>query len=121
MRLLDITISTLKSNVIATYKWLLHQDMVTLTPETESDKNVLLSYITRPFKVEQKGLDFYSHTNIWECQQIAKTWVKHGYNVDVIDWDNKSFLPKKEYSVFIDIHSNMERLAPILGGDCKKI
>lgn len=121
MRSLNMTISTLKSNVIATYKRLLHQDMVTLTPDTESDKNVLLSYITRPFKVEQKGLDFYSHTNMWECQQIAKTWVKYGYNVDVIDWDNKSFLPKKEYSVFIDIHSNMERLAPILGGDCKKI
>jgi len=112
---------TLKSNVVATYKRLLNQDVITLISETGSDKNVLLSYITRPFKVEWESHEFRSHTNMWECQQIAKTWVKYGYNVDIIDWDNKSFLPKKEYSVFIDIHSNMERLAPILGDNCKKI
>ncbi len=114
-------IGTLKSNVVATYKRLLNQDVVTLISETGSDENVLLSYITRPFKVERESREFCTHTNMWECQQIAKTWVKHGYNVDIIDWDNKSFLPKKEYSVFIDIHSNMERLAPILGDNCKKI
>lgn len=121
MHPLGMIISALKSNVVATYKRLLNQDIVTLISETRSDKNVLLSYITHPFKVERESHKFYSHTNMWECQQIAKTWVKHGYNVDVIDWDNKSFLPKKEYSVFIDIHSNMERLAPILGDNCKKI
>jgi len=121
MHLLDRTVGILKSGVIAKYKRLLHRDIVTLTSDTESDKNVLLSYITRPFKIKQESAAFYSHTNMWECQQIAETWVKHGYNVDIIDWDNKSFLPKKEYSVFIDIHSNMERLAPILGKDCKKI
>jgi len=116
-----MAIGALKSDVIATYKRLLHLDIVTLTPDTKSDKNVLLSYITHPFRVAQQSLDFNSHTNVWECQQIAKTWVKHGYNVDIIDWYNKSFLPKKEYSIFIDIHSNMERLAPILGENCKKI
>ena len=121
MHLLDMAIGALKSDVIATYKRLLHLDIVTLTPDTKSDKNVLLSYITHPFRVAQQSLDFNSHTNVWECQQIAKTWVKHGYNVDIIDWYNKSFLPKKEYSIFIDIHSNMERLAPILGENCKKI
>lgn len=121
MHPLGMIISALKSNVVATYKRLLNQDVVTLISETGSDKNVLLSYITHPFKVERESHKFYSHTNMWECQQIAKTWVKHGYNVDIIDWDNKSFLPKKEYPVFIDIHSNMERLAPILGDNCEKI
>jgi len=114
-------IETLKSNAIAAYKQISHNDIVTLTSNAENEKNVLLSYITRPFKVKSEEPEFYSHTNMWECQQIAKTWIEHGYNVDVVDWDNKSFLPKKEYSVFIDIHSNMERLAPVLGKDCIKI
>ena len=121
MRSLDVMISALKSSVFAAYKRLLNQDMISLVSDADSDKSVLLSYITRPFIVKQGNHKFYSHTNMWECQQIAETWVKHGYNVDVIDWDNKSFLPEKEYSVFIDIHSNMERLAPILGKSCKKI
>jgi len=112
---------TIKLNVITTCRRLLHDDIITLTSDTNSDKNVLLSYKTLPFRVEQKSPGFFSHTNMWECQQIAKTWLKHGYNVDIIDWDNTSFLPKKEYSIFIDIHSNMERLAPVLGRDCKKI
>jgi len=63
MHLLDMAIGALKSDVIATYKRLLHLDIVTLTPDTKSDKNVLLSYITHPFRVAQQSLDFNSHTN----------------------------------------------------------
>jgi len=52
---------------------------------------------------------------------MANTWVKCGFNVDIIDWDNTTFCPEKDYSFFIDIHSNMERLAPALGKNCVKI
>lgn len=121
MRSLRTIIGNLKSDINPLYKWRIHHEIITLTTPIKSDKNVLLSYITYPFKNDQKSQDFTSHTNRWECQQIASTWSKYGYNVDVIDWDNSTFLPKKEYSIFIDIHSNMERLAPILGRDCKKI
>ena len=103
------------------YNRLLHKDLVTLNPANKSDKNVLLSYITYPFRKKLDDPSFYTHTNPWECLQIANTWIKCGYNVDIIDWDNSTFLPKKNYSVFIGIHSNMERLAPILGKKCKKI
>ena len=100
---------------------LLHKDIVSLTPAKKSEKNVLLSYIRFPFTVKMDHPFFYSHTNLWECQQIANTWLNHGFNVDVIDWDNSWFLPEKEYSVFIDIHANMERIAPHLNKKCKKI
>jgi glycosyltransferase involved in cell wall biosynthesis len=119
-----VIVKTLKSNAIAArriYKRLLHRDIVTLVSDIDSDKNVLLSYITRPFVIKPDDPGFYAHSNMWECLQIAKTWLKYGYNVDVIDWDNTSFLPNKEYSAFVDIHSNMERIAPLLTKDCKKI
>lgn len=83
--------------------------------------NVLISYITAPFR--QKVEDGWptSHSNYWECFQMARTYLDFGYAVDIIDWTDKGFLPKKNYDVFIDIHSNMERLAPFLYDECLKI
>ena len=95
--------------------------IITLSQPKHSRGDVLLSYITQPFSLKEDDSTFYSHTNQWECKQIANTWVKYGYTVDIIDWDNAIFLPIKDYSVFIDIHSNMERIAPLLGKKCKKI
>jgi glycosyltransferase involved in cell wall biosynthesis len=99
----------------------LHQDIVSLTSDKAIEKTVLLSYVTFPFRCQPEDLTFFSHTSTFECLQIAKTWLCHGYNVDVIDWDNTWFLPGKDYSIFIDIHSNMERISPFLRKDCKKI
>jgi len=96
-------------------------EIVSLTTAETREKRVLLSYLTPPFRLRPEDPTFFSHTNTWECLQIAKTWLQHGYDVDVIDWDNTGFYPSKDYSVFIDIHSNMERIAPILPKDCKKI
>jgi glycosyltransferase involved in cell wall biosynthesis len=115
---------TIKNWIITThnrYKSRFFPKTITLVPLIHSRGNVLLSYITQPFNLGEDDPTFYSHTNQWECKQIANTWVKHGYIVDIIDWDNATFLPKKDYSVFIDIHSNMERIAPLLGKNCKKI
>lgn len=103
------------------YKSRFFPKIVTLAPHKHSRGNVLICYITHPFSLNADDSAFYSHTNQWECKQIANTWVQHGYNVDIIDWDNSTFLPKKDYLFFIDIHSNLERLAPILGKKCKKI
>lgn len=115
---------TLKTQVITAfnrYKYQFFPKIVTLAPHKQSRGDVLLSYITHPFKLKSDDLTFNFHTNLWECKQIANTWIKHGYNVDIIDWENSTFLPKKDYKVFIDIHFNMERIAPFLGKNCKKI
>ena len=97
------------------------KELIALTPEKKSRGEVLLSYLTNPFRFHVNQSYLYSHTNQWECAQIAKAWLDNGYSVDIIDWNNNHFVPKKDYSVFIDIHSNMERLAPLLKEDCLKI
>ena len=82
---------------------------------------VLLSYITAPFRRIPDDKWPTSHSNYWECFQMARTFLDFGYAVDIIDWTDDRFLPKKGYEVFIDIHSNMERLSPFLGDKCLKI
>ena len=97
------------------------RDQFHLKNEGEFKGNVLLSYITYPFEYNSPDDIPTSHTNGWECYQMAYIWSKHGYAVDIIDWDNSTFTPKKNYSFFIDIHSNMERLSPLLKRDCYRI
>jgi glycosyltransferase involved in cell wall biosynthesis len=100
---------------------LIKREVITLNPVIKSRGVVLLSYLTNPFRFHISQSFLYSHTNQWECVQIAQAWMDKGYSVDVIDWNNDHFIPKKDYSVFIDIHSNMERLAPLMNENCLKI
>lgn len=106
--------------IIGLLKNLFSKKIVTISPK----KNVgwvLISYIIYPFLKKNKDTISFSHTNDWECRQMVKTFLDLGYGVDVINWDNCSFLPKKKYKVFIDIHSNMERLSQHLDKDCIKV
>lgn len=97
----------------------LSNGVVHLSPKSRVHGNVLLSYITLPFVISDKLLD--AHTNRWECREIARLFLEQGYAVDVIDWTNTTFVPKKKYHFAIDIHSNLERLSPLLPKDCIKI
>ena len=89
--------------------------MIKLKPDAEitTKGNVLLSYITAPFRHKLADNWPTSHSNSWECFQMARTFLDFGYAMDIIDWTDDRFLPKKDYDVFIDIHSNMERLRTI--------
>jgi len=83
--------------------------------------NVLFSYLTEPFTMAPWE-DFSTyHTSYWECYEIAQNFLRRGYAVDVINSNNAKFIPKKKYDFFIDIAQNLERLAPMLGTECKKI
>jgi glycosyltransferase involved in cell wall biosynthesis len=97
------------------------RDIVTINPDAEIKGNVLISYIIGPFLLKPGQLVSNSHTNQWECSQIAKTFLVLGYSVDIISWNNQKFVPKRNYSFFIDIHNNLERLSPLLNQDCVKI
>ena len=89
-------------------------------PAGTSHGNVLISYITLPYlNTNEQTLN--AHTNRWESTAIVKAFVSRGYAVNLIDITNTSFLPKKKYDFFVDNGTNMERLAPLLGPDCKKI
>jgi len=100
---------------------LIKKEVITLTPKKKSRGSVLLSYLTNPFRFHVSHSYLHSHTNQWECAHIAQAWLDRGYSVDIIDWNNNHFIPKKDYAVFLDIHSNMERLAPLMKEDCRKI
>ena len=82
---------------------------------------VLLSFVTHPFVISRKELMKSPHTTPWECMEIATILLERGYGVDVIDWTNSSFIPKKEYAMVVDIHQNLGRLDPYLSGTCVKI
>ncbi|MGD1874995.1 MAG: glycosyltransferase [Mastigocoleus sp.] len=95
--------------------------IVTLTPDRPAIGNVLISYILKPFLFKPNEAIPNSHTHYWECLQIAKTFLDLGYCVDVIRFDNDVFIPKKEYSFFIETRWNLQRSAPFLNKDCIKI
>jgi glycosyltransferase involved in cell wall biosynthesis len=95
--------------------------VVSLVPrETEPVGHVLLSYLIDSFLADG-GAGADAHTNVWECRQIARTFLDLGFAVDVIDWNNETFLPQKPYRFLVDIGVNIERLAPFLGRGCTKI
>ncbi len=93
---------------------------ISLKPQQPSRGDVLLSYRTSPF---MKGgeQEMRIHTAAWECVQIARTFLDLGFGVDVIYWLDDRFVPQKDYACFIDVHSNMERIAPLLNKSCVKI
>ncbi|WP_419911899.1 glycosyltransferase [Hoeflea sp.] len=83
--------------------------------------HALLSYINEGVTLPEDDPFFNGHTNKWECRQIAHLLVEAGYTTDVIDFRNKRFVPEKQYDVVIDIHHNLQRLAPDLPPECKKV
>ena len=95
--------------------------VVSLKPNNRSRGNVLLSYIIKPFLENTGEPHNISSSIIWECSQRAQTFLDLGYSVDIINYQNRSFIPDKDYSIFVDIQRNLERLAPLLNKDCIKI
>ena len=95
--------------------------LISLKPNGEIRGYVLLSYLISPFLLKEGKSISNFHTNQWECFQIAKTFLNLGYGIDVINWDDQSFLPKRNYSFLIDIHNNLERITPLLKQNCIKI
>ena len=63
---------------------------------TSFKKKMLLSYITSPFKA---GARPYSHTNYTECRTWAEIFNELGYQVDVVNWDNKFDIDVAQYDV----------------------
>lgn len=82
---------------------------------------VLLSFLTGPFTLAPKEYFTDPHSNYWVAPEIARLFSERGYDIDVINWDNNSFIPRKKYAVCVDIQHNLERLSPFLGPQCIKI
>jgi len=69
----------------------------------------LVSYLPLPL-IGDPGL-FRGHSNIWECSEIVGILNRLGYAVDLINWQDSSFVPDREYDVVFDIHRNLLRYA----------
>jgi glycosyltransferase involved in cell wall biosynthesis len=87
----------------------------------EKKGNVLFSYVTQPFTLAPGEFLTDPHSNNWVAPEIARIFSERGYDVDVINWDNVKFVPRKKYTVCIDLCNNLENLASHLNPDCKKV
>lgn len=83
--------------------------------------DVLLSFITQPFTLAPNEFLRDPHSNIFVPSELARIFSERGYDVDVIDWNNCSFVPKKKYVACVDIHNNLERFSSLLPASCIKI
>jgi glycosyltransferase involved in cell wall biosynthesis len=95
--------------------------VVSLKPQGSSRGDVLLSYLLNPFLLPLGQSIPNTHSNYWESFLMARTFLELNYSVDVINWTNDLFVPKKPYAFFIDVRWNLQRLAPLLGRDCEKL
>lgn len=84
-------------------------------------ETVLLSFITSPFTLPPGGFFTDPHSNYWVAPEIAHLLLERGYDVDVIEWNDDHFVPKKKYAACIDLHHHLKRFAPHLDPDCIKI
>ena len=95
--------------------------VASLLPVGRPKGNVLLSRMHRPFFLKRGQQLPTSHQNFWEIRQIATIFLNLGYAVDVVHYLNTAFVPQKDYSLFIDVKWNMEKLAPLLEPPCIKM
>lgn len=99
----------------------INRKIVSLKPKGSPRGEVLCSFLVKPFLLEPGDAVPHSHTNYWESHQVVNTFLDFGYCVDVINYRNATFVPRKHYAFFIDPRWNFDRLAPVLNRDCVKI
>jgi glycosyltransferase involved in cell wall biosynthesis len=99
-----------------------HEKVVSLKSRNGSKGDVLLSYFTEFFLLPNgQSPPTNTHSRYWESLLMGRTFVDLGYDVDVIYHTNRTFVPNKDYRMFVDVRCNLERLAPMLPEDCIKI
>jgi glycosyltransferase involved in cell wall biosynthesis len=101
-------------------KWS-EQRVVSVSSVGPERGRALFSYRIGGFLVSPDDPLVQIHTHFWQSVQMVRTLTELGYTVDVIDYNNTSFQPEREYALFIDVRHNMERLAARLGKDCLKV
>lgn len=95
--------------------------VVHLRTKAPKKGTVLLSFLTSPFTFTPGKYFTDPHTNYLVCEEITRLFLEKGYDVDVINWDDTKFIPRKKYVACIDLQQSLERLSPLLGPECKKV
>jgi hypothetical protein len=94
---------------------------ISLKTENKYKGNVLLSFTVNPFLSKDGETLSTSHIADFECFSIANICLDLGYSVDVIKYNDIEFFPQRDYSIFIDVLFNLERIAPLLDNKCIRI
>ncbi len=93
----------------------------TIGPTGKPRGRVLLSYVTAPFLVDDDSKISNEHTHHWESHRIAHTFRERGFVVDVIHYEDDTFVPAEKYDVLVSARTNLERLARHLPDNCLKV
>ncbi len=96
------------------------QRVVSLPPAGQSVGSVLISYIPDDVLKDEDAVSA-SHTHYWECRQMAKSFAAAGFNVDVVDFADRDFMPQQPYDVLVSARTNLERLAKHVPDHCLRI
>ena len=85
-------------------------------------KRALVSYITHPFRTPVSNNVEIQFSNSGLARSIVKVLNESGYVVDLVDWDDESFLPCGQYDLFIGHGGcNYKHIAQNLFQDTSKI
>lgn len=100
---------------------ILNRRLVSLEPKGTPKGYVLLSHVVKAFLLPPGQPIPRDHHHYWVALQMAQTFLDLGYGVDVINFHNNTFWPKRDYAMMVDTRWNLERLAPVLNADCIKV
>jgi len=64
-------------------------------------RRALVSYLVHPFSIYHEDPLFFRHSNIWQSYEIVQILNEFGFLVDVVDFRDVSFVPKKSYDLFL--------------------
>ena len=94
--------------------------VISLPTREKTTGNVLLSYIPDDVLSAEDKVSA-SHTHYWECRQMAHSFRDAGFDVDVVDFADNDFIPKKSYDILVSARTNLERLAQHVPENCLKV
>lgn len=94
------------------------QQCASLKTDAMRKGNALIAYVIDPFLRKEGERISYGHTHHFESLLIARTFLDLGYDVDVIDYGNRQFVPGKHYDFFVSARTNLEVISGRLNRDC---
>lgn len=71
-----------------------------VSKEVPVTRRAAMYYKTEPFYTD---ISKYTHTNNWEIVRAIEILTSKGFSVDLIDRDNNSWIPNKEYDLFLGL------------------